>query len=164
MSRSLLINVMLALVWTAVSGTVNSTNLLVGLVLGYVILLIAQPLIEVANYVERVWALTDLLLTFIRELLLSSFRVAKDVIMPSHAHLDPGVIAVPVDLETELELTVFANLISLTPGTLTLDHSADKRFLYIHVMDIQDRDVEAVRRNLKELFEERVRRAFGKGP
>jgi multicomponent Na+:H+ antiporter subunit E len=68
----------------------------------------------------------------------------------------PGIIAIPLDARTDLEITLLANLITLTPGTLSLDVSADRRVLYIHVMYIDNDDIEAVRRNIKDGFERRV--------
>jgi multicomponent Na+:H+ antiporter subunit E len=68
----------------------------------------------------------------------------------------PGVVAIPLDVQTDAEITLLANLITLTPGTLSLDVSTDRRVLYIHVMYIDNDDVEAVRRKIKEGFERRV--------
>jgi multicomponent Na+:H+ antiporter subunit E len=63
--------------------------------------------------------------------------------------MSPGVIAMPLDAQTDGEITIVANLISLTPGTLSLDVSSDKKVLYIHVMYLDDRD--AVIRSIKAL-------------
>jgi multicomponent Na+:H+ antiporter subunit E len=68
----------------------------------------------------------------------------------------PGIIAIPLDARTDLEITLLANLITLTPGTLSLDVSADRRVLYVHVMYIDNDDIEAVRRSIKDGFERRV--------
>jgi multicomponent Na+:H+ antiporter subunit E len=64
------------------------------------------------------------------------------------------VIAVPLDARTDFEITSVANVITLTPGTLSIDVSADKRVLYIHAMYIDD--VEAYRRQLKDRFERKL--------
>ncbi|MFW5662410.1 MAG: Na+/H+ antiporter subunit E, partial [Bacteroidota bacterium] len=50
----------------------------------------------------------------------------------------PGVIALPLDAESDFEITMLANLITLTPGTLSLDTSDDKKTLYIHAMYLGD--------------------------
>jgi multicomponent Na+:H+ antiporter subunit E len=55
---------------------------------------------------------------------------------------------------------LLANLITLTPGTLSLDVSADRRVLYIHVMYIDDDDLDSIRRSIKEGFERRVLEAL----
>jgi multicomponent Na+:H+ antiporter subunit E len=68
----------------------------------------------------------------------------------------PGVVAIPLDARTDAEITLLANLITLTPGTLSLDVSSDRRMLYIHVMYIDNDDLEEVRRKIKAGFERRV--------
>jgi multicomponent Na+:H+ antiporter subunit E len=68
----------------------------------------------------------------------------------------PGVIAIPLNARTDVEITLLANLITLTPGTLSLDVSADRSVLYIHVMYIDNDDIDAVRRKIKEGFERRI--------
>ncbi|MCU0671145.1 MAG: Na+/H+ antiporter subunit E [Myxococcota bacterium] len=75
------------------------------------------------------------------------------MLTPTH-HSRPGVIGVPLEAETPLEITTVANLITLTPGTLTLDVSDDRRTLWVHAMFIDDAD--ALRRALKEGMERRV--------
>ncbi len=68
----------------------------------------------------------------------------------------PGVIAIPLDARTDVEITMLANLITLTPGSVSLDLSEDKRTLYVHAMYIDGGDVEAYRRSVKEGLERRV--------
>ena len=55
----------------------------------------------------------------------------------------------PLSARTEMEITMVANLISLTPGTLSLDVSDDRKVLYIHAMFLDNE--EELRRNLKEM-------------
>ena len=64
------------------------------------------------------------------------------------------MVAIPLDAETDAEITLLANLITLTPGTLSLDVSDDRRVLYIHAMYVDD--VEELRRSIKDGFEKRV--------
>jgi multicomponent Na+:H+ antiporter subunit E len=90
---------------------------------------------------------------FIKELFVSNFRVMWDVITPRHISR-PGIIGVPLDAETGLEIMLVANLISLTPGTLSVDISDDKKNLYVHVMFLED--VEQTIRSIKDGLERRV--------
>jgi multicomponent Na+:H+ antiporter subunit E len=102
----------------------------------------------------RVWRAATFALYFVRELILSNFRVAYDVLRPLR-YLSPGVIAIPLDLETDVQITMLSNLITLTPGTMALDVSDDRKVLYIHAMHV--RDAERVKRAIKEGFERRIR-------
>ncbi len=90
---------------------------------------------------------------FFYELALSSLRVAWDVITPRHISR-PGILAVPLDAQTDAEITVLSNLLCLTPGTLSLDVSADRQYLYVHAMFIGDAAADV--RTLKDTFERRV--------
>jgi multicomponent Na+:H+ antiporter subunit E len=146
---ALIWNIALMLIWVALTGSFTGPNLLLGFVLGYLILGLAlrdKP--EFAKYVGKVPKFIGFIGYFFWELLMSNLKVAYDVLTPTH-HMCPGVIAVPLDAETDGEITIVANLISLTPGTLSLDVSTDRKVLYIHVMYLVDRD--AVLRSIKSL-------------
>ncbi|MCG8604561.1 Na+/H+ antiporter subunit E [bacterium] len=90
---------------------------------------------------------------YLKEVVLSNMRVAHDVLTPRH-RMRPGVVAIPLDAETELEISAFANLITMTPGTLSLDVSSDKRVLYVHAMYIDDR--KKLQLETKEGFEKKI--------
>lgn len=136
---ALIWNIALMLIWVALTGSFTGTNLLTGFVLGYMILGLAlrdKP--EFARYISKVPKFIGFIGFFFWELLVSNLKVAHDVLTPTH-HMCPGVIAVPLDATTDGEITIVANLISLTPGTLSLDVSSDRKVLYIHVMYLLDR-------------------------
>lgn len=92
-------------------------------------------------------------LFFLWEVLLASLRVAYDVLTPRF-HLRPGIIAVPLDARSDLEITLLANLITLTPGTLSLDVSADRRMLYVHAMYLDEAG--RTREHIKSEMERRL--------
>jgi multicomponent Na+:H+ antiporter subunit E len=81
--------------------------------------------------------------------------IAWDVITP-RSHVQSGVIALPLDARTNIEITILASLISLTPGTLSLDVSEDKRILYIHAVYIKNGDIEALKKEIKDGFEKKL--------
>ncbi|PMR70011.1 Na+/H+ antiporter subunit E [Halomonas heilongjiangensis] len=142
-------NLLLALAWVILSGDFTGLNLVVGLVFGYIALVLIEPQVEaLKGYPGRVPRILRFLGFFIKELLMANFKVAFDILTPPW-HMKPGVIAFPLEARTELEITMVANLISLTPGTLSLDVSDDRKVLYIHAMFLDDE--EELRRNLKEM-------------
>lgn len=159
MKRKLLINILLAFVWAAVTGAMTSENLIIGFVFGYIVVALLQPLLGYERYGGRFIYWLRLIPWFIMELVISSVRVARDVLRPT---LKPnaGVIGIPLDVESDAEITVLANMISLTPGTLSLEVSEDRKTLYIHDMYIRDQDVERERQAIKDTMERRVRIAF----
>lgn len=107
------------------------------------------------KWLRKIWQTVNFLLFYLGEVLISNLRVAYDVLTPKD-HSDPSIIALPLEARTDLELLVVANLISMTPGTLSMDVSSDRQTLYIHTMFTGD--VEELKRGLKENFEARVLR------
>ncbi|MFB6103897.1 MAG: Na+/H+ antiporter subunit E [Halobacteriaceae archaeon] len=75
---------------------------------------------------------------FLRELLTANVDVARRVLAPSMP-LEPDVIVIPLRVETDLAVTTIANSITLTPGTLTMDHDPAENALYVHAIDASDR-------------------------
>ncbi len=131
------INVMLAVVWIALTGSVTLSGLMVGFVLGYLVLAIIQPLIGTTTYPRRVIAWIRLIVMFFYELLISSVHVAWDVLTPTH-RAEPAILEVPLDVKSDTGILLVTNLISLTPGTLSLDVSEDRKTLLIHAMFADD--------------------------
>lgn len=147
-------NLLLAFVWAFATGELTAPNLLIGMVLGYCVLFFTIRSSESRAYFVRVWRVVKFVVFYIGQLIMSNLRVAYDVVTP-HNHMRPGVIAVPLTVETDAEIVLLANLITLTPGTLSLDLSPDRKTLYVHVMYI-DVDDEHARRQIKEGLETRV--------
>ncbi|MFP7674126.1 Na+/H+ antiporter subunit E [Marivita sp. S0852] len=144
------LNLILALAWVAFTGTVSLTGVLTGFVIGYGALWLIQPLIGTSTYFRRVTAWIKLIVMFHYELFVSSFAVAMDVLTPRHRSR-PALIEVPLDVKTDAGILLVTNLISLTPGTLSLDVSEDRKTLLVHAMFADDHD--ALRRSLKDGME-----------
>lgn len=155
--RAFLWNGVLAAVWALVVGDISLPSLALGFVLGYAILWMTRRVLETAEYCARVPRLVEFAAFFLWELLWANVRVAYDVVTPKH-HMRPGIMALPLDAETDLEITLLANLISLTPGTLSLDVSPDRKTLYIHHMYLHEPDREKQR--IKAGFERRLLRVL----
>jgi multicomponent Na+:H+ antiporter subunit E len=147
-------NLILALVWAAATGEFSLPNLLIGFVLGYAILFLVRHDLGTTSYVARVPRAVSFLVFYLWQLLKSNLRLAYDVITPGY-QMRPGVIAIPLEAKEDAEITLLANLITLTPGSLALDLSADRTILYIHVIYLDD-DVETTRRDIKDRLERRV--------
>ena len=154
----LLGSLLLALAWTALQGDVTLANLLVGYGVGYVILaLLAKGGVLPATLASRTGRAAALGGFFVWELLLANVRVARDVLRPQTS-IRPAVVAIPLDVTSDGEILLMSMLINITPGSVTIDLSADRRTLYVHVMHMAS--AEASRREIKEGFERRVKLLF----
>ncbi|HWO42736.1 MAG TPA: Na+/H+ antiporter subunit E [Candidatus Eisenbacteria bacterium] len=148
-------NILLALAWMGLTEEFTARSLAIGFILGMAVLFFARPVVGTPQYFTKMVQLIELALFLAWELLLANLRVAYDVVTPTH-YMKPGVIGIPLEARTDLEITLLANLITLTPGTLSLDVSADRRVLYIHIMYIDYDDLDEVRRQIKAGYERRV--------
>jgi multicomponent Na+:H+ antiporter subunit E len=153
--NGLLWNILLALVWVGMTEDYQPRNLAVGFLLGLGILFFARRVVGAPNYLIKLRQAVGLHFFLIWELVKANFRVAYEVLTPGYG-MRPGVIALPLDAKSDAEITLLANLITLTPGTLSLDVSSDRRVLYIHVMHLEDDDLDVVRQKIKDGFERRV--------
>lgn len=153
----LLMNLLLALVWIALTGRFGPANFILGFLLASLLLWLTQGTGRSTRYFRKLWGIVYFVLFLLWELVRANSRVAFDVVTPRH-HMHPSIVAIPLDLESDAEITMLANLITLTPGSLTLDLSSDRRVLYVHDMYVQD--PEAFRLRIKSGFERRVKELY----
>lgn len=150
--QAFLLNVVFAGVWSALVGDVDVPHITFGFLVGYGVLWLMRPLIG-GSYHRKLPMLIGFIVFFLRELVVSTLKVAWEVVTPDDKRR-PGIVAVPLDAKTDNEITLLANLITLTPGTMTMDVSVCRTVMYVHAMFVGDRD--DLRREIKEGFERRV--------
>jgi multicomponent Na+:H+ antiporter subunit E len=154
-----LIGVVLALGWCAATGNFSLPNLLLGAALGGVALYLVRDRVSRPELLPRLGRIAALCGLFVRELLLSAIRVGWLVIRPDmKRHLKPAIIEFPLSLQSDAAITLLANMITLTPGTLSVDVSEDRKILYVHAISVADE--KALIREIAEGFEAAVARAF----
>lgn len=149
-----LANILLALAWMALTDSFNAGGLITGFLFGFFVIWIGRRDRSTATYHRRLLAIAGFIPYFIKELVAANLRVAYDVLTPQD-HMQPGIVAVPLDLETDLQITLLATCITLTPGTLSLHISEDRRTLFVHAMYIDD--PETLVHEIKQGFEKRIR-------
>ena len=154
---TILINLILAVAWAAMTGHFGLINLAFGFVLGGVALAMIREDAGSVSHFRRVFRAVALAFTFVYELIKSSVNVAMIVLSPSR-ELRPAIIAFPLDVKTPMEITLLANMITLTPGTLSVDVSDDGSTLYIHAIDAPD--IDAVVADTKASFEQQIKKVF----
>jgi multicomponent Na+:H+ antiporter subunit E len=154
----LLGSILLAFAWAALRGEVTPFNLLVGYGLGYAVLaLLEKGGVLPSRFQTKAGRVFSLAAFFIWQLMVANVRVAADVLHP-RTSIKPAVVAIPLDITTDAEILLLSALINITPGSVTIDLSEDRRTLYVHVMHIINADES--RREIKNGFERRVKRVF----
>ncbi len=147
------LNVLLALGWMLLNGEYSSKDFIVGFVVGFLALTLSRPAQAKSTYGKRFFSLLKLMVTFSYELVIGSLQVVWDVVTPTHLS-DPKIIYLPIEVESDFQIMLLANLISLTPGTLILDVSEDKKNLIVHAMFAKDEA--AIISDIKMKFEKLV--------
>jgi len=155
MKTKFLSNILLTLIWVFLTGEYKFNNFLFGFVLSFIILWILSGAEERSSkkYFKIVPRIISFALFFIWELTKANIQVAYEVITPKF-NMKPGIIAIPLEAKTDLEITLLANLITLTPGTLALDVSTDRSVLYVHGMYVMEK--EEFITDIKQGFEKRL--------
>ncbi|MFW7381269.1 MAG: Na+/H+ antiporter subunit E [Oligoflexus sp.] len=90
---------------------------------------------------------------YIVDIAYTSFRITLDVLTPLPRR-HTGIVAVPLDASSDFEITLIANLITFSPGTLVIDVSPDMKTMFIHALFIDD--VDQFIKHVKENYERRV--------
>lgn len=136
------LNLLLAIVWAALNEDSSLGALFTGFLLGFAVLWITRPLLGGGGaYFKRCIAWLRLVVLFTNELFWSCVTVAKDVMRVQTA-ARPRIVELPLDVKTDAGILMLTNLITLTPGTLTLDVSKDRKTAYIHAMFCDDPEAE----------------------
>lgn len=107
------------------------------------------------SYFHKLPKAIFLFLYFLKELLVANLRVAYDILTPNY-RMKPTVIALPLAAKTDMEITLLAGFITLTPGSLLIDLSADRSKLYIHTLYMKGDDPELTKHEIKDGFERRL--------
>ncbi|MCT7662791.1 Na+/H+ antiporter subunit E [Shinella kummerowiae] len=155
--RPAVIIAVFTVVWLAVSGSFTIPNLLLGAVAGALSLALIRGHIQPDGRRIRPLKVLSLLMLFFKELALSAWKVAMLVASPRMV-LRPGIFAFPLTVDRDFEITLLANLITLTPGTLSVDVSEDRKVLYVHAIDCSD--PVGARRDIANGFEKKILEAF----
>ena len=148
-------NLALAVVWMLLTGEFSGRAFVVGLATGYLCLwALRRPMPAFERYTGQLHGIAGFLFYVAKTAFTSSLSIARDVITGGR-DVKPGVIAVPLELETPLELALMANAISVPPASLAVDVSDDREVMYVHVVYLHDE--EAVLAEIKAV-EQRILR------
>jgi len=153
MRYQFLINLVLMIIWVLLTGSTEILNFLFGFLLSFAALWITYPRNGDRKYFKIFPQLIGFFFFFLYELFKANIQVAFDVITVKH-YMKPGIVKYPLDAKTDVEITFLANLITLTPGTLSLDISNDKKVMFIHAMYVENE--EEFIQSIKNGFERRL--------
>lgn len=152
-----LVHGVLAVLWCLLWGSMSAVAVVGGLVVGFVVLWLYSRAVGRETYYGMLARRVRFGLYFLKILILANVQIAREVMRRTPSQT-PRIIRYDVSGLSKLQLVTFASSITLTPGTLVIDVSEDRRFLYVHCMYAKDRDKavgeldELKRRLLTEVF------------
>jgi len=109
------------------------------------------------HWIHFIYRLPAFALFYSKEVILASFRVTWEILRSRYS-MKPGIVAVPLDVKRELEILLLVNVITMTPGMLSLDLSMDRRCLYVHAIFVED--PEELVNYIKNDIEKRITKLF----
>jgi multicomponent Na+:H+ antiporter subunit E len=149
--------VLLALAWMALTADWSLPAAAFSLALAWLLQRVVRPLGGEGFRRVRLARLPGFAAFFLKEVVVANLRVAAAVLLPA-GRLRPAIVAVPLELDRDAEIALLANMITLTPGTLSLDISRDRRTLYVHAMWTSGPD--DLRRDIEDGFQRRIIEVF----
>lgn len=153
-----LLSILLLIVWLLLVRSLAIGHILLGSVLGIAIPLVTQRFWDAQPSVKKPWLLLRFALRLLGDIVVANLEVAWLIINPWR-RMRPAFIEYPLMLEERFTITLLANTISLTPGTVSANLRMDGRTLLIHALDVGDEValIEEIReryeRPLKEIYE-----------
>jgi multicomponent Na+:H+ antiporter subunit E len=151
------------LVWFALTDIKNYQEVLIGIAISLLITFLAGHFLitteKSQHPVKRVFHFLFYILKFFWEMIKANFEVAYLVIHPM-LPIKPGIVKIKTKLTKDSAITVLANSITLTPGTLTVDINEDKKELYIHWINVQTKDIDEATEEIGNRFEKTLTEVF----
>jgi multicomponent K+:H+ antiporter subunit E len=152
------LTLLLIVVWQMLVNKVTPGNLLLGAILGVFIPLITAPYWPNTPRLRSIPRILEYVLIVLWDICVANVQVAMVILFKANANTRPAWVTIPLDLKTPEAITVLAGTITMTPGTVSSDLSADGRSLLVHCLDAPD--PEAVRDEIKARYERRLMEIF----
>jgi len=156
MIRLLIFNLFFSLLWPTLNGEYSLSALFTGFSIGLVVLALVNR-----NYGKFMVGTAAFVVYVLRAILQSNVRLAGQVIqavfdLDPKSWMQPGIVAVPLEVTHPIDRILLASIITLTPGTMSIDlgKTAEGDVLYVHAFEVKD--VEEFRREIKDNFESRI--------
>jgi multicomponent K+:H+ antiporter subunit E len=153
-----LLTLLLTLCWLLLVNGWSLNSLVFGFGLGVAIPFFTSPFWPSQPRLAKPLKIAEYLAVELWDIVVANVVVAWTVLFKSNAARSPGWVTVPLELRTPEAITTLAGTITMTPGTLTADVSAEGHALLVHCLDAPDPD--AVRDEIKSRYERRLMEIF----
>lgn len=149
-----LLTIMLAVVWCFLLEDFRVATFVFGYALATGVVFVLRRLMG-ETVAFRKWGVAlKLIVVFLYELVVANLQVAWLIWQP-RMKVQPALIRIPIELEKDISIVLLANMISLTPGTVTMDVAEDRKSLLVHCLNVDN--IEETKRVIKDIFERPLR-------
>lgn len=153
-----LLSMTLVAVWMLLLNSVTPGGLILGLLFGLLVPILTRRFWPDRPRLHVGPALMGYLILVLADIVVANFHIAFVILARRNRDLRTRWLVVPLDVRSPEAISVLAGTISLTPGTVSSDVSADGRALLVHALDVEDPDAEVAR--IKARYESRLLRIF----
>ncbi len=91
------------------------------------------------NLLNKFFSFLNFSFFYFSEMVKANLMLARDILSPK-IKIKPGIVRINIDEKTDNQLLIIFNLITMTPGSMCMDLSADRKAIYVHGMYVNDRD------------------------
>lgn len=155
------LSLVLAVVWLLLANTVAPLHLVAAVAIGWLVPLATEAFWPERPRVHRPGRLLRFALTVLWDIVRANLSVAA-LILGRRARLRPAFVRLPLALRTDFAITLLAGTVSLTPGTVSAELSADRRVLLVHALDVDD--PQALVAEIKNRYEAPLQEIFECSP
>jgi multicomponent K+:H+ antiporter subunit E len=152
------LTLLLTLTWVLTVNSFTLNSLVFGFLLGLLIPFVTQPFWPQQLRMKHPVKIVAYILLVIWDIVVANITVARIVLFKPNAKRQPAWVTIPLDLRTPEAITVLAGTITMTPGTVSADLSAEGHALLVHCLDCEDTD--AVRDEIKQRYARRLMEIF----
>lgn len=149
---------LLVLVWILLANAFSAGTLVMALIIGFVVPQFTAPYWRDKPLINLGWPLINYILLVIWDIVIANFHVAWLILFRRNRDLNSRWLVIPLDIRQPEAITTLAGTISLTPGTVSADVSADGHALLVHALDVSDPEAEVAK--IKARYESRLKRIF----
>lgn len=143
--------------WLFLAQEIGVGQVMLAAALGVGVPLLTRGFWPEPSVVRRPWAGVRLLAVVLGDIVLANWAVARRVVGPLD-RLRPAFLEVPLDLNDYFVATILGSIVSLTPGTVSVEIDRERAVLLVHVLDAAD--TAAVVADIKRRYESPLKEIF----
>ncbi|SCZ55145.1 Na+/H+ antiporter subunit E [Epibacterium ulvae] len=152
------LTLLLTVTWLLLVNGWSLNSLVFGFLMGWLIPFVTRAYWPQQPKVRAPLKIIEYVFVVFYDIVVANIQVALIVLFKSNADRKPGWVTIPLDLRTPEAITVLAGTITMTPGTVSADVSAEGHALLVHCLDAEDTN--AVRDEIKTRYEARLKEIF----